>query len=267
MKKQILLLTIVFAMSVSLTGCFEPSARSMGATLMPAPLMHRAPADTASEVSLTATGFWGHSDDAYNVSDLDAGGGSLDLTYRWSGKMAPFFLNVAVGGFGGSLKFGCDDAYGCNKDSKSDQKYISWLETKAGRKQYSFWNVQERLLVGADASSSMVIVGMGAGLQFFQGNSDYDDIRAALDDEKLVQDIDGKADYGFVTAYWFGFNLGHQASLGNAVLEYDVLHKGDVSDWTSSLKLTYRHPTGFFVGGASNSLMEWTVHAGKQFVF
>lgn len=267
MNKKIFSVALVASISVSLTGCLEPTARSMGSTLMPAPLTHRAPADTASEMSLTASGFWGHTDDAYNVSDLDAGGGSLGLTYRWSGKMAPFFLNAAVGGFGGSLKFSCDDEYGCDKGSTFDKKYISWLETEEGREQYSFWNIQERILVGADVSTSSVIIGMGVGLQFFQGASDHDDIRSALDDVEWVDDIDGKNDFGFMTAWWFGFNFGQNASNGNIVLEYDILHKGGMDDWTSSLKLTYAHPTGFFVGGANNSLMEWTVYAGKNFVF
>ncbi|WP_298771266.1 hypothetical protein [uncultured Fibrobacter sp.] len=277
MKKRVILLS---AMALAMTGCLEPTARSMGSTLMPAPLTHRAPSDTASpqEISVAATGFWGHTSDAYNVTDLNAGGGSLGLTYRFDGKMSPFFVNAAVGGFGGSLKFGCDEDADCNKTvaendpmlyspNHPDYAYVVWLDSDAGKKSYGFWNVQERLLTGADLSTSTVIVGFAAGLQFYQGASDYDDVREELSDKKWVNDIDEKQGMGFMTAWWFGFHFGHKGSLGDAVVEYDVLHKGELANWTTSLKLTYTHPTGFFVGGASSSLIEWAVYAGKNFVF
>ena len=280
MRKQILLGVLFAIASVFLTGCLEPTVRSMGATLMPAPLMHRAPSDTTApqEFSVAATGFWGHTGDAYNVADLNAGGGSLGLTYRFEGNMSPFFVNAAVGGFGGSLKFGCDENADCDKNvakqgdlhystSHPDYAYVVWLDSDAGKKSYGFWNVQERILTGADISTSTVIVGLAAGLQFFQGASDYDDIREELIEKKWAKSIDDKQDMGFMTAWWFGFHFGHKGSLGDVVAEYDILHKGEVGNWTSSLKLTYAHPTGFFVGGAGNSLMEWTVYAGKNFVF
>ena len=101
----------------------------------------------------------------------------------------------------------------------------------------------------------------------FQGSSDYDDAREKLDDLRVVDDVDGKTGAALATAYWFGLHLGRHGQYGNVVMECDMLHKGSLDEWTSSLKLTYAHPTGFFAGVGSNSLMSTTVYAGKQFMF
>lgn len=265
----------VAALSVSLAGCLEPVSRSMGATLMPAPLMHRASADSASEeVSVTASGFWGHTGDAYNVRDLDAGGANVDFTYRMGGRLSPLFVDVAVGGFGGSLRFGCDEAAGCDRgdaNSRSldgDGAYVAWLDGERGGDSYRFWNIQERLLAGLDFSPvPFVIVGVAGGLQFFQGGSDYDRMREELDRKRIVDNVDGRAGFAFASAYWLGFRLGRLGRWGNLVAEYDILHKGGPDRWTASLKGSYAHPTGFFAGVGSNSLMAVTVYAGKRFLF
>ncbi len=279
MKKTYMQLSVMATLSLFMTGCLEPTARSMGATLMPAPLMHRASADSSSqEMSITASGFYGHTGDAYNVKDLNAGGGNVGLTYRMGGALSPFFVNVSAGGFGGSLKFGCDDGDGCDAMSLSkngeslpldgDARYVAWLQSAPGKDSYSFWNIQERILAGFDFNpGAYIILGLAGGIQLFQGASDYDEVREELDDLRIVDDVDGKSGMAIATAYWFGLHLGRHGQYGNIVMEYDMLHKGGVDDWTSSLKFTYAHPTGFFAGFGSNSLMSATVYAGKLFVF
>lgn len=270
MKKRVILLS---ALAVALTGCLEPSARSMGATLMPAPLTHKVGADSSSQkMSVDVSGFWGYTDDAYNVRDLNAGGGNVGFTYRFAGS--PLFVNVAAGGFGGSLKFSCDEEADCSdvlegdlRSLDGDAAYVTWLSSKEGRKSYNFWNIQERVLAGADINPGVLILGLGGGIQFFQGSSDYDDMREKLDNAGVVNDVDSKSDFALVMAYWFGARIGQGGKFGNIVAEYDVLHQGDFEDWTSSLKLTYTHPTGFYAGAASNTLMSLTVFAGKQFEF
>ena len=102
MIKKMIPLAGLSVMAIALTGCLQPTARSMGATLMPAPLTHRANPDSASqEISLAASGFYGHTGDAYNVENLNAGGGNVGVTYRLGGVLSPIFVNAAAGAFGG----------------------------------------------------------------------------------------------------------------------------------------------------------------------
>ena len=279
MNKMYMKMAVLASLSLMMTGCLEPTSRSMGATLMPAPLMHRASADSSSsEISVTASGFWGHTGDADNVKDLNAGGGHVGFTYRMGGSLSPLFVNVAAGGFAGSLKFSCDESGKCDVASlpkngevlplDGDARYAAWLQSEAGKDSYSFWNVQEHILAGFDFNpGAYIILGLAGGVQLFQGSSDYDDAREKLDDLRVVDDVDGKSGAAFATAYWLGLHLGRHGQYGNLVAEYDFLHKGSPDNWTSSLKFTYAHPTGFFAGLANNNLMSVTVYAGKQFLF
>ena len=166
MLKQFISVAAIGCLSFSLMGC-EPSARSMGATLMPAPIQHKATKTDSSNISLGASGVWGHTGDSYNVKDLNAFGGNLDLTYRVG--RSPFFVSAAFGGFGGSLNFGCDEEYDCSAEHGdraaeiivgSARNYREWLETKPGKDDYSFWNIQERVLAGFDFNPGPIIVGL-----------------------------------------------------------------------------------------------------------
>lgn len=268
MIKKLIPLAGLAAMTVTLTGCLHPTARSMGASLMPAPLTHRtSPENTSQEFSVAASGFYGHTGDAYNVEDLNAGGGNVGVTYRLGGILSPFFANAAVGAFGGSLQFGCNKDGNCDKVSKSDRKYVDWLGSDEGSKNYNFWNLQERVLLGADFSVGYAIFGAAAGVQVFQGGSDYDDMREKLGEDNLVDNVDKNNGAGAVSSVWLGSYLGRHGLYGNLVAEMDIFYKGDIDDWTSSIKWTYTHPSGFFGGAAYGNLMELTLFAGKQFVF
>ena len=186
--KKLIHFFAVGLMFMGLTAC-SPTLHSMGAAALPSPVVHRATSDSAvSGVELTVSGFWAHNDDADNIRDMDAGGGNFSATYRL-GKV--FFVNAAVGGFGGSLKFSCDDNADCNDivtfTNSEKQKtysingsddYNEWLRTSQGRQTYDFMNLQERILLGVDANlGKYIILGVAAGVQAYQGDSDYDKVR------------------------------------------------------------------------------------------
>ncbi|MBR4679790.1 MAG: hypothetical protein IKP03_01580 [Fibrobacter sp.] len=261
MKKQLILFA---ALSVTLTGCFQPPVRSMGATLMPAPVMHRSsPDSSARELSVDASGFYGVTVENFNVEYVNALGGNLGVTYRMGGLLSPLFVNVAAGAFAGVLQFGCDESHGCGEGSK----YNDWLMSHDGHQYYNFWNFQERALLGADFRFGYLILGAAGGTQLYQGNSKYDDMREKLDDEGLVQNIDEKCGYHWTSSIWLGSYLGRHGQYGNMVAEYDIFYKGGIANATGSIKWTYTHPSGFFGGFARGNLIEFSLFAGKQFVF
>lgn len=267
MLRKYLLGAAVAATSLFLTGCLQPTAHSMGASLMPAPLQHRVDGQSENQqLSLAANGFWGHSRERDNVKDLDAGGAALALTYRLGGFLSPLFVNASASGFGGKLGFACTED---NCDTSYEKVgYSSWLKTAAGKDDYSFWNVQERILAGLDFSvSSFLIFGAAGGVQFYQGGGDYDDMRDELDQQNLVDDVDGSSGFAPTAAVWLGSHFGRHGEYGQFVIEYSLLFKGGADDWTHSMKYTYTHPTGFFGGVAEGNLMSFTAFVGKQFVF
>lgn len=265
MKKQLILLA---ALSVALTGCLKPTTHSIGAALMPAPIMHRSSPDSSvQELSVAASGFYGHSGDGYNLENLNAFGGNIGLTYRMAGTLSPLFLNVAAGVFGGSLHFGCDASHRCLRDSEFDKDYVAWLESKAGRKSYSFLNLQERILVGADFSPAFLIVGGAFGFQLYEGSSDYDRMRNRLGNEGLMDSRGKNSGVDITSSVWLGTYLGRRGQFGNLVAEYDVIFKDKYDDAMASIKWTYTHPSGFFGGVSRGDLIDFSLFVGKQFVF
>lgn len=267
MNKSTIAMVTMAALSLNLTGCLLPKARSMGASLMPVPLDHRVDGnDDSQKVTLSASGFWNRNSEDHNLDKVMSGGGDLGLTYRFGGSLSPLFVNAAAGAFGGSLSMSCTES-DC-KNHGENEKYRQWLSTKEGQKDYSFWNVQERVLVGADFNpGSLMIMGLGAGMQFYQGSSDYDDLRDKLSEKKIMDDVDRNVGFGVVSAVWLGAHLGKQGQYGYVVAEVDTYFKGDPEDWLGSVKLTYSHPTGFFGGAAYEDLLGLTLYAGKTFTF
>ena len=263
---------------MAITAC-SPTLHSMGAAAMPAPVTHRATSDSAvTEVEVAASGFWAHNGDADNIKQMNGGGGNFSATYRL-GKV--FFVNAAVGGFGGSLKFSCDEDADCNDivtfTNSEKQKtysingsddYNEWLRTSQGRQTYDFMNLQERLLLGIDANlGKYIILGVAAGVQAFQGSGDYEDYREELGELGYIDNADDKIDFGMVSAWWIGIRFSKNGQYGNFSIEFDNMYKGTIDEWTSNRKYTYAHPTGFFGGVTEGDLMSFGVFAGKQFVF
>lgn len=266
MKKQLILLA---ALSMALTGCLKPTTHSIGTALMPAPIMHRSsPDSSAQELSVAVSGFYGHTDDAYNLENLNAFGGNIGLTYRMAGTLSPFFLNVAAGVFGGSLHFGCDASHRCSREDEYDKDYITWLDSKQGRKSYSFWNMQERILIGADFSPAFFILGSAIGFQLYEGvSSDYDHMRRRLDNEGLMESRGHDNGADVTTSVWFGSYFGRNGRFGNLVAEFDMIFKHEYEDAVGSIKWTYTHPSGFFGGVSRGDLIDFSLFVGKQFMF
>ena len=278
MKKLFQLFSIGLIL-ITITAC-APTLHSMGTASIPVPVTHRATSDstTVDEKEVTASGFWAHNWDADNIKDMSAGGGNVGFTYRL-GKV--IFVNVTVGGFGGSLKFSCDDEENCNDkvtftndDGKNvysingSDSYNEWLKTAAGRQSYGFWNLQERLLLGFDDNvGKILIIGIAGGIQAYQGDSDYDEIREELGSAGYIYDADSKNSFGMISAWWVGVRFGNKGKYGNFTIEFDNMYKGGIDDWTSARKYTYAHPTGFYGGVTEGDLISFGVFAGKQFVF
>lgn len=271
MKKILTLFGLIMGPSLLLTGCFLPKSHSMGASLMPTPMQHRMDAGaTNQQWSVAASGFYSHEfSESDNLKSMDGGGGAANVTYRLGGNLSPLLVNAAVGGFAGSLKFGCSDD-DCKNSSSSTKKYREWLETRQGKDSYTFWNLQERILLGADLNlGPYLILGAAAGAQFFQGSSDYDDMREKLDDEKIMEDVDGKNGVKFTSSVWVGSHLGRRGEFGHISAELDMLYEGGpLNDAnTYGVKLTYAHPSGFFGGLQKGNLSDVTLYFGKEFIF
>ena len=276
--KKLIHFFAVGLMFMGLTAC-SPTLHSMGAAVQPAPITHRATSDSAvTEMEVAASGFWAHNWDADNIKDMNAGGGNVSATYRL-GRV--FFVSAAVGAFGGSLKFSCDENADCNdvvtftnEEKKKtysingSDNYNDWLETSEGKKSYGFMNFQERILVGIDANlGKYIILGVATGVQAFQGSGDYEDYREDLGDLGYIYNADDKVDFGMVSAWWIGLRFGKNGKYGNFTIEFDNMYKGTIDDWTGARKYTYAHPTGFFGGVTEGDLISLSVFAGKQFVF
>lgn len=267
MSKKIKYVIPLLGISAALTGCLQPTAHSMGATLMPAPLQHRADASNNNQqIDLAASGFWGHTQKSDNVKSVDAGGGNISVTYRLGGFASPLFISGSAGAFGGKLNFACTDSNCESSREKSD--YSNWLKTEEGKDDYGFWNLQERILAGLDFNAGpFLIVGAAGGIQLYQGGGDYDDMRDELDQQNIVNDVDGSSGYAPTASAWIGSHFGRHGEYGQFVVEYSLLFKGAADDWTHSMKYTYTHPTGFFGGVSEGNLMSFTAFVGKQFVF
>ena len=263
-KAKLAFVLICFS-TLSLSGCFMPRAHSMGASLMTVPHQPRVSADSSNaEMSVAVGAFGSVAGEGQNIDEVKSGGGNVSFMYRMSGVASPVFLSASVGGLGGKLQFDCNES----KCSNNAKKYKEWLKTDEGKKDYSFWDVQERLLLGGDFNlGKFAILGLGGGLQFFQGGGSYDDKRDELEDGKLVENVEGNADFAPISSVWLGSRLGHGGKWGSVLAEFDILYKGDMEDWTSAMMLNYFHTTGFYGGIVWSSQLGYGLNFGKAFVF
>lgn len=287
MKRSIWIIAILALMMSMLTAC-QPRMRSMGASVEPAPIIHRATADSKeSQTQLDVSGFYSMSNETENIDDLIALGGTASFTYRFGGRASFLFFNASLAGFHGKLRFACTDEDCEDPDDSYYAPYKKWLATNSGKAHYGFTNLQEKLLVGMDFNSGRYVIwGFGAGVQAFQGGGEYDRMREQLgadsvnisvsssDDEDawlvgstIVRNADERYGYGVAVSAWLGFRLGENSQYGNVSLELSSFLNGWISMWTSSWRLTYTHPTGFYGGAAWGDLLNYTVYVGKSFVF
>lgn len=244
-----------------LTGCNRPVMKSMGANPMPTFHSPRQLEANQKNISLGVDGFVTPYAPGRNVETIVAGGGALSLTYRLNGSLSPIFIQGAVGGQGGTLKFSCSD------DSPCVDGYELWLDSKAGGERYSFWNTQEKILAGSDfLITSNLQLGAGAGIQLYQGGGDYEDVRSDLDKLDLVNAVDGSADFYPLLAYWAAYGMD---SGKNGFLKLEVEHLL-ASKWKESsyaIDVGYFHPSGFSGGVTLSTPQGVLAHVGKEFFF
>ena len=254
MKKSILFCMLSVA-AMSLCGCLNPHLSSMGASTMVVAHQPRLAVNGEnSAMNLSVDAFGGAKMTGRNVKDGFSAGATALLNYRPLGAMTPLYVEAAFGGKGGKASFDCSEAGKCN------DFYNAWLEGPDGKKKYSFWNLQERIAVGADFDVGPVILGLGAGIQLFEGGGDFDDMRDYLGKSLAENDDEGYGVKLYSTAR-VGARLGQQGVLA---LDADFM-------WLKTLNvgfmLNYFHPSGFHGGVFAAEKVGYGVNFGKTFSF
>lgn len=258
MKKTTSLLSAVL-ISLPLTGCIAPSMQSMGSAPMVTAHQPKMTAANEKQIDLSVDAFGTVLSEGLNVEQVSAGGGAATFDFHPSGALSPLFVSASVAGYAGSLQFGCNDMP-CSK------AYTAWLDTDDGDENYTFWNIQERIMGGAEFNlGSHLLLGAGGGIQFYQGGGDFDSKRDRMEKAKLVENIDDKFDWKPTASVWFGPRLGDNG--GVITVQYDVNFAQKVKEWNTQLSVSYFHPTGFHGGVATNSNMSFVATLGKTFLF
>ncbi|SHK52601.1 hypothetical protein [Fibrobacter sp. UWB12] len=254
MKKSILwgLLSVA---AFSLCGCLNPHLSSMGASTMVVAHQPRLAVNgDSSAITLSADVFGGAKMNGRNIKDGFSAGASAALNYRPFGISSPLYVQAAFGGKGGNASLECSESGKCNDG------YNAWLETSKGRKKYSFWNLQERMTVGADFDIGPMVLGLGAGVQLFEGGGDFDDIRDYLGKSLAENDDEG-----------YGVKLYSTARVGARLGRYGVVAVDADFMWLKTmnvgLMLNYFHPSGFHGGVFAAEKVGYGVNFGKTFSF
>lgn len=271
MNKLVLTACMAVFASVVLTGCF-PRTRSVGMSLMPAPLQHRPNAeDEKPHFAVSGSGYYGHTGGAMdNIKDIDIGGGDISSTFHLGGFFSPVFMNFAMGAFRGYSGFSCSTSNCTEKERSDSERYREWLETPEGRDSYSTWALQERLMFGLDFNpGSYLIIGLAGGLQWYQEGGEYYRMRRNLErtDHVIASSPDAKSGHSFGASLWIGSHLGRNGKYGNFVIQDELFFSGGEEGFISATKYTYTHPSGFFAGYQYGSLVSHSFYFGKEFIF
>ena len=253
MKTSISLSTL-FVLALSLCGCLNPHLSSMGASQMIIAHQPRLAVNgDSSAITVSVDGFGGAAMTGRNIKDGFSGGASVALNYRPFGLSSPLYVEAAFGGKGGKASFDCSEGGKCN------DLYEAWLES-AGQRKYSFWNLQERMAVGADFNAGPMILGLGVGVQLFEGGGDFDDIRDYLGKSFAENDDEG-----------YGVKLYSTARLGTRLGQYGVITANADIMWLKTmnvgLSLNYFHPSGFHGGIFGAEKVGYGANFGKTFSF
>ena len=215
------------AAAFALTGCIPPQMQSMGAAPLPAYHQPKSTPDGEKQITLSADAYGTFAASGFNVEQVNAGGGALSFEFHPAGAISPLFVNASVAGIAGTLQFGCNDVP-CNFDG-----YNAWLDSKDGDEDYTFWNLQERIVAGAEFNlGSHLFLGAAGGIQFYQGGGDYESKRERLEDARLVENMDERADWRPTASLWFGPRLGESA--GSLAIEYGVTFADKVKEWNTT---------------------------------
>ena len=253
--KTPIIFCMLFATVLMLSGCLNPHLSSMGASQMVVAHQPRLAVDgDSSAITLSADAFGGAKMTGRNIKDGFSVGASVALNYRPYGITSPLYVQAAFGGKGGNASLECSEGGKCNDG------YSAWLETSKGRKKYSFWNLQERMAVGADFDIGPMILGLGAGVQLFEGGGDFDDIRDYLGKSFAENDDEG-----------YGIKLYSTARIGARLGQYGVIAVDADVMWLKTMNigfmLNYFHPSGFHGGVFAAEKVGYGVNFGKTFCF
>ena len=247
--------------SLSLTGCVATSMQSMGSAPMATVHQPKTTPNGEKQVELSVEAFGTIGTAGFNVEQVNAGGGTVSFGFHPAGAVSPLFVSAAVSGVAGTLQFGCNDL-------PCSSEYHAWLTTDDGNEDYTFWNLQERLLAGAEFRlGSHFFIGAAGGMQFYQGGGDYESKRDRMDKLHLVKNIDGKADWRPTASAWLGPRFGQDGNGGALALEYTVNFAKKLKEWNALLGFAYFHPSGFHGGVTTSSNMDFALNFGKTFLF
>lgn len=233
-----LLFTLAFV-PLLFCGCMKPSFHSMGVSPMIVEHPARAiPHGDSLEMSVSADAFGGYIRSGMNTEKGFDAGGAVSFLLRPAGAYSPLFMEAAVGGKYGQVKFADGDYF--------DGGYSKWLMTKDGEKSYSFYSIQERITAGADFDlGSYVMLGFGGGVQFFQGGGEFDDKRDELEKLRIADNYDDGYGVKPVGMLRVGGRLG---KIGTLMLEYSQTFATHLADFGTNISLSYAHPSGLHAG-------------------
>ena len=255
MKKSFLVGVLSIA-AMSLCGCLNPHLGSMGASQMIVAHQPRLAVNgDSSAMTVSVNAFGGAKMTGRNIKDGFTGGATASLNYRPMGLSSPFYVEASLGAKGGNVSLECSESGKCN------DAYYKWLASSAGKKKYSFWNMQERLAGGVDFDlGPYVIFGMGVGVQLFEGAGEFDDIRDYLGKSIVDNDDEG-----------FGMKLYSSARIGARLGSKGVIALDADFMWLKTLNfglmLNYYHPSGFYGGIFGAEKVGYGVNFGKTFRF
>jgi hypothetical protein len=227
----------------------------MGASQMIVPHQPRLAVNgDSSAMTMSVDAYGGAKMSGRNIKDGFTGGATASLNYRPLGFSSPLYVEAAFGGKGGNASFDCTEGGKCN------DLYEAWLDYPEGKKKYSFWNLQERIAVGADFDAGPVILGLSAGIQIFEGGGDFDDIRDELGKNMAENDDEG-----------YGVKVYSAARVGARLGQYGVIMLESDFMWLKTLNfgfmLNYFHPSGFHGGIFAAEKVGYGVNFGKTFSF
>ena len=246
------------AAAFALTGCLPPQMQSMGSAPLPAYHQPKTTPDGEQQITLSADAYGTFAASGFNVEHVNAGGGAFSLEFHPAGTISPLFVNASVAGIAGSLQFGCNDL------PCSDDGYNVWLASKEGDKDYTFWNLQERIVSGIEFNiGSHLFLGTAGGFQFYQGGGDYESKREFLEKRNLVENMDERFGWRPTASLWVGPRLGESA--GSLAIEYGINFAKKVKEWNSTLGISYFHPSGFHGTVYTNTNTSFAVSLGKSF--
>ena len=259
--KNLPFLLIAGAVLLTMTGCIAPSLQSLGSAPMTTAPQPKATPAGEKQVSASIDAFGTFGSTGFNVEQVNAGGGTATIGFHPAGALSPLFVSAAVSGFAGTLQFGCNNLP-CSKE------YHAWLATDDGDEDYTFWNLQERILAGAEFRlGGHFFIGAGGGMQFYQGGGDYESKRERLEKQRLVNNIDEKADWKPTASIWLGPRFGQDGNGGALSFEYTINFADKFKEWNALLGIGYFHPSGFHGGVTTSSGMGFVLNFGKTFMF